>query len=69
MTDWLEYGWTLAEDAWTAINDAGEAALGYVLAAVEVLLILSLLAAMAPSLAVLASGAPLWVAVLLFFVS
>ena len=47
MTNWLEYGWTLSKDAWTAINDAGEAALGYVLAAVEVLLILSLLAAMA----------------------
>lgn len=69
MTNWLEYGWTLSKDAWTAINDAGEAALGYVLAAVEVLLILSLLAAMAQTLVVLASGAPLWVSVLLFFVS
>ena len=67
MTDWLDYGRTLASDAVAAATDVGEAALGYALAAIELLLVLSLLAAIAPSLVLAAAGAPLWVATLLLF--
>jgi hypothetical protein len=68
MTDWLEHGWTIAEDAWTAVTDSSEIALGYGIVALESLLLLSFLAAVAPAIVAIVSGAPLWVAVALYFI-
>ena len=67
MADCLDYVGTLADDAWSSMTDAGEIMLGFGVIAFELLLLWSILTALAPAIATFALGEPLWVTVVLAF--